>query len=73
LTQGVAGDGRNLPRDQRGRTACWIDIGDANLAAVQPAALDEGGPLLELGRAGGNGDGLAFQILRRLDAGSGCY
>ena len=49
LTQRVAGNGRNLPRYQRRWAACGIDIDDTNFAGIEPATLDEGRPLLELG------------------------
>ena len=71
LTQRVAGDGRNLPRYQRRWAACGIDIDDTNFAGVEPTTLDEGRPLLELGRSGRNGNGLALKVLGRLDVGVG--
>ncbi len=67
LSLDEAGDRRDLPGDQRRRGAGRIDVDHADLGRVEPAALGEGRPLQELRRSGGDGDRLAFQILRRGD------
>src|SRR5262249_40119161 len=63
----VAGDGRDLPGDQSWRTSGGIDIGDANLAGIEAAALYESRPLLKLGCSRRDGNGLSLQIFRGLD------
>ena len=69
IALGEAGDGGDLPGDQRGRAASGIDVGDPDLAGIEAAALHESGPLLKLGRAGRDGNGFALEVLRRLDVG----
>ena len=64
----VARDRLHLSCHQRGHRAGGIDIDDLDLVAVELAAFDESGPLLELGAARCDPDRLALQILGRLDA-----
>src|SRR6516162_300215 len=71
LTQRVAGNSRNLPRDQRRWAACGIDIDDTKLAAVEPATPDEGRPWLEVVGPSRNGIVLPLKFLRRLEVGVG--
>jgi len=67
IALGKAGNGGNLTSDQRRRTAGRIDVGDANLAPVEAAALHKSGPLLELGRTRGDGNAFSLEIFRGLD------
>src|SRR5262249_15136709 len=71
LAQCVAGNGRNLPRYQRRRAPRGIDIDDTNFAGIEHATLYESRPLLEWGGPSRNSDGLALEVLRRLDVGVG--
>jgi hypothetical protein len=63
----IASDGGNLSGDQCRRAAGRINIGDADLAGIEAAALHEGGPLLKLGCSRGYGNGLSLEVFRGPD------
>ncbi len=66
-----AADAVDLAGDQRRRRAGRVGVDHLDVAGVHTAALGEGRPLLEAGTAGGNGQGLAFEVLGLGDAGIG--
>src|SRR5262249_35125462 len=66
-----AGDRVHLAGDERRRRAGRVDGHHANLVAIELAAFDEGGPLLELGGARRDRDALAFEVRGRTDGGIG--
>src|SRR5262249_6141396 len=63
----VAGYGGNPSGDQSWRTFGRGDIGDADLAGIEPAAPFESPPLLELGCPPWYCNGFSLQVFRRLD------